>query len=90
MIIKPSNGLRNEYTQISKLAKASGEPIYITNKGEADIVVLSMDAFEEREKMFRHRDSIYESEFARLSGAPTYSVDDIRVELGMLYAAAEK
>lgn len=90
MIIKPSTGLRNEYTQISELAKASGEPIYITNKGEADIVVLSMDAFEEREKMFRHRDLIYEAEFARLSEAPTFSSDDIRAELEKLYAAAEK
>lgn len=90
MIIKPSTGLRNEYTQISKLAKASGEPIYITNKGEADIVVMSMDAYEEREKMFRHRDLIYEAEFARLSGAPTYSLDDIRIELEKSYAAAEK
>jgi prevent-host-death family protein len=90
MIIKPSTGLRNEYTQISELAKASGEPIYITNKGKADIVILSMDAYEEREKMFRHRDMIYEAEFFRLSGAPIYSSDDIRAELEMLYAAAEK
>jgi hypothetical protein len=75
MIIKPSTGLRNEYTQISELAKASGEPIYITNKGKADIVILSM---------------IYEAEFFRLSGAPIYSSDDIRTELEMLYAAAEK
>lgn len=90
MIIKPSTGLRNEYTQISELAKASGEPIYITNKGEADMVVLSMDAFEEREKMFRHRDLVYEAEFDRLSGTPTYSSDDIRAELEKPYAAAEK
>ncbi len=90
MIIKPSTGLRNEYTQISKLAKASGEPIYITNKGEADVVVLSMDAFEEREKMFHHRDAVYEAEFARLNGSPTYSLDDIRADLEKLYEAAEK
>ena len=34
MQIRPSSALRNEYTQISELAKASGEPIFITNKGE--------------------------------------------------------
>lgn len=90
MTIKPSTALRNEYLQISELAKASGEPIFITNKGEADVVVLSMEAYEEREKMFRHRDMIYEAEAARLSGAPTYTADDIRAELEALYAAAEK
>lgn len=90
MHIKPSTTLRNEYPQISELAKVTGEPIIITNKGEADIIVLSVEAFEEREKMFRHRDKIYEAEIARLSGAPTYSPADIHVELEALYAASEK
>lgn len=90
MIIKPSTSLRNEYTQISELAKTSGEPIVITNKGEADLVVLSVDAFEEREKMFRHRDRIYEAEIARLSNKPTYTPNQIHSELEALYAAAEK
>ena len=28
-----SSALRNDYTAISELAKVSGEPIFITNKG---------------------------------------------------------
>ena len=70
MQIRPSSALRNEYTQISELAKASGEPIFITNKGEDDGVYMSMAAYEEREKMFRHRDKIYAAEISRLSGEP--------------------
>ena len=50
MNLKPSTALRNEYQQVATLAKASGEPIIITNKGEADLVLLSVEAFEEREK----------------------------------------
>ena len=57
MQIRPSSALRNEYTQISELAKASGEPIFITNKGEDDGVYMSMAAYEEREKMFRAQPS---------------------------------
>ena len=34
MLIKASTALRNEYPKISELARASGEPIFITNKGE--------------------------------------------------------
>lgn len=90
MTIKPSTTLRNEYTQISELAKKSGEPIIITNKGEADLIILSVDAFEEREKMFRHRDKVYEAEIARLSGKPAYTPEQIHSELEALYAAAEK
>ena len=41
MQIRASTALRNEYLQISQLAKVSGEPIYITNKGEADLVIQS-------------------------------------------------
>ena len=50
MNLKPSTALRNEYQQVATLAKASGEPIIITNKGEADLVLLSVEAYEEREK----------------------------------------
>ena len=45
MYIRPSSDLRNNYTVISDLAKTSGEPIFITNKGEDDGVFLSMEAW---------------------------------------------
>ena len=85
MTIRPSTALRNEYLQISALAKASGEPIYITNKGEADGVFMSVEAFEQREKMLAHRASILEAELARLSGSPTCSVEDVRARLKEKY-----
>ena len=50
MNLKPSIALCNEYEQVTALAKASGEPIIIANKGEADLVFLSVEAFEERGK----------------------------------------
>lgn len=88
MNLKPSTALRNEYLEISKLAHASGEPIFITNKGEADVVVLSMEAFEEREKMLEHRASILEAEFSRLAGAPTFTPEEIRARLKEKYRNA--
>ena len=86
MNLKPSTALRNEYQQIATLAKASGEPIIITNKGEADLIVLSVEAYEERERMLEHRASVLEAEFSRLSGAPTLSVDEVRSRLVEKYA----
>lgn len=89
MTIKPSTALRNEYPQISELAKVSGEPIFITNKGEADVVLLSMEAFEEREKMFRHRDMIYAAEISRLNGEPTYTAEEVDARMEELFRAYE-
>ena len=89
MVIRPSSALRNDYTAISELAKASGEPIFITNKGEGDGVFMSMAAFEEREKMYRHRDKIYEAEISRLRGDPTYTQEELDAKVEELFRACE-
>ena len=89
MKIRPSSALRNEYTQISMLAKESGEPIFITNKGEDDGVFMSMEAYEEREKMFRHRDQIYAAELSRLNGEPTVSAEEMHERMEALHRAHE-
>ena len=89
MVIRPSSSLRNDYTTISELAKLSGEPIFITNKGEDDGVFMSMEAFEEREKMFRHRDKIYAAEMSRLSGQPIFTPEELDAKMEALFRAYE-
>ena len=90
MNLKPSTALRNEYQQVATLAKASGEPIIITNKGEDDGVYMSMAAYEEREKMFRHRDKIYAAEISRLSGEPVCTPEELDERMEELFRAYEK
>lgn len=90
MRICPSSALRNDYAAISELARASGDPIFITNKGEGDGVFMSMAAYEEREKMFRHRDMIYAAEMSRLSGEPILTPEDLDRKLDALFAAYEE
>ena len=74
MIIKPSAMLRNDYSSISKLAKTSKEPIYITKNGEGDGVFM-------REQLLDLRFSVLEAEEERLSGKPTMSISEAREAL---------
>ena len=77
MIIKPSTALRNDYQTISNMVKETAELIYITKNGEGDMVVLSIEAYERREEMLRLRERLLYSEEERLSGARTYSEEEI-------------
>ena len=84
MAIRPSNAQRNEYLQISRLAHESGEPIFIINKDDADGVYMSIEAYEEREKMLAHRASILAAEAARLAGAPSSTQEDLDAKVEAL------
>lgn len=89
MQIRPSSALRNDYMQISELARTSGQPVFITKNGEDDGVFMSMETFEEREKMFRHRDAIYAAEISRLSGEPAVKPEELHRQMEALFSANE-
>ena len=77
MNIKPSAAIRQNYNDIEELCKTPGEPVYLTNNGEGDLVVMDIEAFTRREKMLKLREELLAVEEDRLHGAPDYSVDEV-------------
>ena len=49
MNIRPSATIRQNYNEISTLCKETGEPVYLTKNGEGDLVVISIEAYNQRE-----------------------------------------
>ena len=46
-IIKSISSLRNRTGEISALARKKNEPIYLTKNGEGELVVMSIDHYEQ-------------------------------------------
>ena len=81
MHIKASAAIRNNYNEISRLCKESGEPVYLTKNGEGDLVVMDIIAFERRAKELKLAEQLWEIRTARLAGAKGYSLAEVRKAL---------
>jgi PHD/YefM family antitoxin component YafN of YafNO toxin-antitoxin module len=83
MIIKASSDLRNDYASISKMAKESGEPIYITLNGEGDGVFMDIKAFEKLTQLLEIERDLLRSEQEIASGAPLKSAEEVAASYGI-------
>jgi prevent-host-death family protein len=66
--IRPVSDLRNKFADISKSVHESSEPVFLTKNGYGDMVVMSMEAWEEKQFESEIYDKLLEAETeARLS-----------------------
>ncbi len=76
-IIKPISDLRNKSNEISKLAHASHEPIYITKNGEGDLVVMSIAQYRQLELKLELFAKLAEAQAQKAKGMKGRSADEV-------------
>ncbi len=77
MTIRPSATIRQNYNEIAELCRSSMEPVYLTKNGEGDLVVMDINAFEQREKMLELRENLLAVEEERLAGRTGVTIDEL-------------
>lgn len=75
--IRPVSDLRNNFAEISKAVHETKQPVFLTKNGFGDMVVLSMEAYEnlqfESEVYFKLKEAEKEAEINSMR----YSVRDV-------------
>lgn len=68
-LIRPVSDLRNNFTEISKTVHETAQPVFLTKNGFGDMVVLSMEAYEnlqfESEVYFKLQEAEREAEVSK-------------------------
>lgn len=73
MNIIASTEIRLNYNSVVEKCKESGEPVYLTNNGQGELVVMDIASFEKREQELAAQQLVLDAYAARLAGRKTYS-----------------
>jgi len=91
MYITSSANLRNNYRKIANRCKETREPVFLTTNGEGDLVLMSIEAYED---LISHR--AIETELMRIEtlgksgGVPYINLDDFEQKTEEILRVAEK
>ena len=76
MNILPSTEIRKNYDGISRYCKQTGQPVYLTKRGNGDLVVMDIDAFNALLQDIANRESVLEAHASYLAGTRTYALEE--------------
>ena len=82
--IKPISELRNT-NEISELCHSSSEPVFITKNGYGDLVVMSMENYEQQQSRIALYRKLGEAEVSFANGAELLDSKDVFRELRERY-----
>lgn len=83
--IRPISDLRNT-NELSELCHSSNEPVFITKNGYGDLVVMSMESYEQQQAMINLYKKLGEAEANLANGAELLDADTVFSGLRKKYA----
>ncbi|MBS3983588.1 MAG: type II toxin-antitoxin system Phd/YefM family antitoxin [Dethiobacter sp.] len=90
MKIKPSTSIRQDYNGFSKLCHELDEPVVLTRNGEADLVVMSYEAFRRMDARIKLQSKLLVAEKQVAEGTPLYDHDEVMANVRRKINAARE
>ena len=79
--IRPVSDLRNKFSDISKIVHKSKEPVFLTKNGRSEMVVMSIEAYEQNVFSTEIYVKLKEAEYQAESTKKRYSHEEVMTEL---------
>jgi prevent-host-death family protein len=76
-IIRPISDLRNNFTQISETVHADDEPVFLTKNGKGDMVVMSLEYYEQQLARIELYQKLQEARMEIRNGASGKNARDV-------------
>jgi len=73
MVIKPSAAIRNNYRKVADYCIETGLPVFLTNNGEGELVVMSIQAWEEERQRLQIDEALLRTEAEEEAGLLRYT-----------------
>jgi PHD/YefM family antitoxin component YafN of YafNO toxin-antitoxin module len=90
MHIKPSTTIRQDYNGFSKFCHEIDEPVVLTRNGEADLVVMSHEAYRRMEARIKLQSKLLVAEKQVADGEELLDHDQVVARMRRKIDAAEK
>ena len=72
MVIKPSTAIRNNYRKVADFCIETGQPVFLTNNGEGELVVMSIQAWQEERQRVQIEEALLRIEAEKRAGIAKY------------------
>ena len=83
MTIKPYKAIKNNYNEIVEILKNTHEPVFLTNNGEGDLVVMDIETYNKREAALDLREQLTEVDEQRKRGVQDIPASEVSRRMRM-------